>query len=120
MKINMVRVEVVGDVRRLAGPRLERLELVLRLRHVGLEEAERAELLDAIARISVYRIVSFMDLDAAEHALLFRQCCQFIMLFERFYWRFSYHHMNPVLDAMLGNGKVRVVGREDDGAVAFF
>ena len=107
MKINMVRVEVVGDVRRLAGPGLrffcccllshalaraptpstrsnvlcretpstrraqkdagsyfKRLELVLRLAHVGLEEGERAELLNSIPRISIYRIVPFMDLDA--------------------------------------------------------
>ena len=65
MKIDMVRVEVVGDVRRLAGPGLERLELVLRLAHVRLEEGERAELLDPVARIPIYRIVPFMDLDAA-------------------------------------------------------
>ena len=42
----------------------ERLELVLRLAHVGLEEGERAELLDPVARVSIYRIVPFMDLDA--------------------------------------------------------
>ncbi len=113
MKINMVRVEVVGDVGRLAGPGLrcffcvclvsvslstpsawrfslcvsprprplfapstrppqtdavsyfKRLELVLRLAHVGLEEGERAELLDPVARVPIYRIVPFMDLDAA-------------------------------------------------------
>ena len=42
----------------------KRLELVLRLAHVGLEEGERAELLNSIASISIYRIVPFMDLDA--------------------------------------------------------
>ena len=48
-----------------AGAYLERLELVLRLAHVRLEEGERAELLDPVARIPIYRIVPFMDLDAA-------------------------------------------------------
>ena len=48
-----------------AGSYFKRLELVLRLAHVGLEEAERAELLDPVARIPIYRIVPFMDLDAA-------------------------------------------------------
>ena len=47
-----------------AATYLERLELVLRLAHVGLEEGERAELLDPVARVPVYRIVPFMDLDA--------------------------------------------------------
>ena len=95
MKINMVRIQVVGDVRRLAGPGLrcffvvlshalaraptpstrraqtdagsnfKRLELVLRLRHVGLEEGERAELLDPVASIPIDGVVPFMDLDAA-------------------------------------------------------
>ena len=109
MKINMVRVEIIRNVRRLAGPGLrcffllsalprsgarphaidaqqrplprerrrrdphkrtpalyfKRLELVLRLRHVRLEEGERAELLDPVARVPIYRIVPFMDLDAA-------------------------------------------------------
>ena len=48
-----------------AATYLERLELVLRLAHVGLEEGERAELLDPVARVPIYRIVPFMDLDAA-------------------------------------------------------
>ena len=48
-----------------AGPYFKRLELVLRLAHVGLEEGERAELLDPVARIPIYRVVPFVDLDAA-------------------------------------------------------
>ena len=59
-----------------------------------------------------------MDLDATEHALLFRQCCEFIMLVERFDGRLRNHHMDPMLDAMLRYREMRVVGREDDGAVA--
>ena len=64
------------STRRAETPDLyfKRLELVLRLAHVGLEEGERAELLDPISGISIDGIVSFMDLDATEHALLFRQC----------------------------------------------
>ena len=55
--------DAVDATRGDAGAYLERLELVLRLAHVGLEEGERAELLDPIPSISVYRIVSFMDLN---------------------------------------------------------
>ena len=56
-----------------AATYFERLELVLRLAHVGLEEGERAELLDPVARVPVDGVVPFMDLDATEHALLFGQ-----------------------------------------------
>ena len=54
------------STRRAETPDLnfKRLELVLRLAHVGLEEGERAELLDPVARVSVDGVVSFMDLDA--------------------------------------------------------
>ena len=42
------------------------------------------------------------------------------MLVQRFYWWFSNHDMNAMFDAMLRYREMRVVGREDDGAVAFF
>lgn len=35
---HMMAVEVVGDVRALTGPSLEGMELMLRLRHVGVKE----------------------------------------------------------------------------------
>ena len=42
------------------------------------------------------------------------------MFFEGFYWWFCDHDMDPMLDAVLRYREMRVVGREDDGAVAFF
>ena len=61
----LVHFRAVDATRGDAVSYLERLELVLRLAHVGLEEGERAELLDPVARVPIYRIVPFMDLDAA-------------------------------------------------------
>ena len=62
----VVRVEVVRDVGRAPGPRAERVELVLRLRHVRSEEGECSERWHAVAGVGVDRVVSLVDLDGAE------------------------------------------------------
>jgi hypothetical protein len=55
--INVVRVEVIGDITVDTGPRLERLELHFRLRHVRAVEVEVSKLLSTGSGIVISRAV---------------------------------------------------------------
>jgi len=68
--VDVVRVEVVRDIRVDTGPRLERLELELRLRHVRVVEVEVTELLCSGAGIVVRRVESLVVLHEADESLL--------------------------------------------------
>lgn len=68
--INVVRIEVIGDVRVSASPSLEGLELALRLAHVAVKVVEVAQCAGLGARIPVRRVEPLVVLDEHEDPLL--------------------------------------------------
>jgi len=62
-EVDMMRIEIVTDITRLARPALEHIELIRGLRHVGGEECHCTDVDHAITSIKIDRIPSFMDLD---------------------------------------------------------
>ena len=69
VEVDVVRVEVVRDVGRTARPLPERLQLVLGLRHVAVEEAAVAQTPDPFACVDVHRVPALVELDHHQHAL---------------------------------------------------
>lgn len=67
--INMVRVQVIRNIRILARPRLERLQLALRLTHITIKIIPISQRLRLKPRIGVSRIIAFVMLDVDEDAV---------------------------------------------------
>ncbi len=66
-----MRVQIVADVTRLAGPLLEGDELLLGLTHVRVEVAELAQLLlDALLGIGVHWIIALVHFNRTQHVVL--------------------------------------------------
>ena len=114
-----MRIEVVRDIGRLPSPRLERVQLVLRLGHVGVHVLKvpksRAS---TITSIGVEGVKSLVDFNANQNILLRRQLCELDVMFQRLDDGLGNHHVHALLDALQGNVKVGIVRREDDGDVA--
>ncbi len=71
MKVDVMRVQVVADVARLASPLLEGDELLLGLTHVRVEVAELAQLLlDALFGIGVHGIIALVHFNGAQYVVL--------------------------------------------------
>ena len=68
--VDVVAVEVVGDIGLLACPGLEGVELVLGLRHVRVPVVKIAEVLGLEARIGVRGVEALVVLNEDVHALL--------------------------------------------------
>mmetsp|Transcript_35275 Transcript_35275/g.112207 ORF Transcript_35275/g.112207 Transcript_35275/m.112207 type:complete len:332 (-) Transcript_35275:139-1134(-) len=117
VEVHVVGVEVVGDVGGLAGPGLEGLELVLGLGHVAGEVGEGPEVLDPVAGVGVDRVEALVHLDLHEDVVLGRRGHQLAVVFQRLHGRLGDEHVHAALDARQGYLQVRVVRREDDGAV---
>lgn len=66
--INVVRVKVIRDIRVATRPRLERLQLRLRLTHVAVEIVEVTEGLRLGAGVRVGRVEALVVLDEYEYA----------------------------------------------------
>jgi hypothetical protein len=64
----VVRVEIVRDIRVATRPRLERLQLTLRLTHVAVEVVEVAEGAGLGAGVRVRRVEALVVLDEDEDA----------------------------------------------------
>ena len=80
MKVNVVAVQVVRNVRALARPGTESLELVLWLAHVRVEVRESAQGRDAIARVDVNGIEALVNLDGDQDVVLHSSARQRAML----------------------------------------
>ena len=93
IEIDVMGVQIVADIARLAGPGTKRLELILRLAHERREEAEVAQLADAIARIGIDRVPSLVNFHRHEHAAAPSRFGQRKMLFERLDDRLGDQHV---------------------------
>ena len=67
--INMVRVQIIGDITVLPGPRLERLELRLRLAHITVEVIEVAKRSCFRARVRVCGIEALVVFHEDEYPM---------------------------------------------------
>lgn len=117
--VDVVRVEVVADVRVLAGPCLERLELVLGLRHVRVEVVEVAELGQGfVARVRVGRVEALVVLDVDEDAGFAGFVEQVLVLAEELHRGLGDHYVDLALNGVQGDRVVSGVGCEDGDGVA--
>jgi hypothetical protein len=69
--IDMVRVQIVRNIRVHARPRLKRLELALRLTHITVKVIEVPQTLRLEAGVRVRRIIPLVVLDVDENSMLF-------------------------------------------------
>lgn len=67
--IDMVRVQIIRDIAVLACPRLEGLELELRLAHIAVEVVEVAERAGLVASVRVRRVEALVVFDEDEDAM---------------------------------------------------
>mmetsp|Transcript_94033 Transcript_94033/g.271813 ORF Transcript_94033/g.271813 Transcript_94033/m.271813 type:complete len:529 (-) Transcript_94033:5-1591(-) len=116
--VNVVRVQVVGDIGAAARPRLEGFQLLLRLRHVRPIVREGAELADAIPRVEVDGVEALVELGHAEHVFPPRGLDKLQVLLQLLHRRLRDHYMHAPLDASHGYFVVCVIRGEDDGQVA--
>mmetsp|Transcript_13222 Transcript_13222/g.23649 ORF Transcript_13222/g.23649 Transcript_13222/m.23649 type:complete len:317 (-) Transcript_13222:59-1009(-) len=120
-KINVMRVQIIGNIRRLARPSLEGFQLVLRLRHVSVHVLKVAKLRPgAIACIGVKGIPSLVHFHGDQYILLLGGLDEVYVMFESLDDGFGYHDVHSLVDAGEGDVVVGVVGGEDDGNVSGF
>lgn len=113
----MVRVEVVRDIAILTRPRLERLELALRLRHVRVEVVEVAELRSAEAGVGVGRVEPLVVLDVDEDIVFLGGFEEVLVVLEELDGGLGDEDVVAAFDGVEGDGVVGCVGGEDgDGA----
>mmetsp|Transcript_28456 Transcript_28456/g.77060 ORF Transcript_28456/g.77060 Transcript_28456/m.77060 type:complete len:299 (+) Transcript_28456:556-1452(+) len=117
--INVVGIQIVGNVRGLPGPGLEGFQLVLGLTHVGVHVLKVAEAApDSIPGIGVERIEALVDLDSDQDPLFGGGLGQLLVVLQGLNDGFRDHHVHAPLDTFHGNIKVGVVRGEDDGDVS--
>ena len=101
MKVDVVRVEVVGDVGGAPGPRAKGLELVLGLRHVRVHVSKATHLADAVARVDVDRIKALVDLHHAQHPGLLRRLLQREVVSKGLHRGFGHKDVEPERERVL-------------------
>jgi len=69
--IDMVRVQIVRDIRIHARPRLKRLELALRLTHITVKVIEVPKTLRLEPGVRIRRVIPLVVLDVDENSMLF-------------------------------------------------
>lgn len=117
--INMMAVEVVGDITLLAGPGLEGLELELGLAHVGVEVVEVAEGFGLCAGIGVGGVEALMVLDEDEDVVFARGLDERDVFGEGLDGGLGDEDVDAALDGVDCDGKVGWVGGEDGDCGAF-
>mmetsp|Transcript_24548 Transcript_24548/g.44272 ORF Transcript_24548/g.44272 Transcript_24548/m.44272 type:complete len:204 (+) Transcript_24548:117-728(+) len=120
-KINMMRVQIVRNIRRLARPSLEGFQLMLRLRHVSIHVLKVAKLRPrAIACIGVKWIPSLVHFHGDQYVLLLSGLDEVYVMFKGLDDGLCYHDVHSLVDAGEGDVVVGVIGGEDDGNVSGF
>lgn len=111
-------VEVVRDVRVLAGPGLERLQLRLGLRHVRVEVVPVAQRLGLEARVAVGRVEALVVLDEDVDALFLGLARQLDVVLQQLDGRLGDEDVDAALDGVQRDGVVRGIRGEDGDGVA--
>lgn len=106
-------VEVVRDITIPSGPRLEGLELTLRLAHVAVEVVEITQVFCLGAGIGVGRVETLVVLDEDEYAVLPRLLEKVEVVVEELGCGLGDENVDLALNGIEGNGVVGRVGSED-------
>ncbi len=114
--VDVVAVEVVGNVRLPAGPGLEGVELVLGLGHVAVPIVEVAQLLGLEAGVRVGRVEALVVLDEDVDALCLGPLDELLVVLEQLDGGLGDEDVDAALDGVEGNGEMgRVRGEDCDG-----
>ncbi|KAH6611314.1 hypothetical protein Trco_001334 [Trichoderma cornu-damae] len=116
--VDVVAVEVVGNVRLLAGPRLERLQLRLGLRHVRIEVVPVAQRLRPEAGVGVGGVEALVVLDEDEDAPLAGPARELGVVLQQLDGGLGDQDVDAALDGVQRDGEVRGIRREDGDGVA--
>jgi hypothetical protein len=111
--VDVVRIQVVGDVAVAAGPGLEGLQLELRLAHVTVEVVEVAQAAGFGAGVRVRRVEALVVLDEDEDAVLARLLEEVQVVRQQLGGRLGDQDVDLALDRVQRDRVVRGVRRED-------
>lgn len=109
----MVGVEVVGDVTLPPSPRLEGLQLTLRLAHIAVEVVEVTQVLGLGPGIRVGRVETLVVLNEDEDAMLSRLFEEVEVVVEELGCGLGDEDVDLALDGIERNGVVRRVRSEN-------
>lgn len=115
-----MRVQIIRDITLLASPRLEGLELTLRLTHVTIEVVEVAQIKRFVARIRVCWIKPLVVFDENKDTMLARFVNQGQMVRKELSGGLGDEDVDLALDGVHGNREVRRIGGEDCNSRARF
>lgn len=115
--VDVVAVEVVGDIGVNSGPGLESLELRLGLRHVRVEVVEVAELLGLEAGVGVSRVETLVVLDKDVDALLLGGLNESLVVLELLDSGLGEQDVDAALNGVEGDRVVSSIGCEDGDGV---
>ena len=120
VEINVVAVEVVGDVTAYTSPGLECLQLELGLTHVACKKVKLAQLLYSHPGIVVDRVKSLVNFNLKQNILLPGLLHQLLVLGERLHHGLGGHHMDPPLQSRQDNVIVSVIWSEHGTDISGF
>lgn len=96
------------------------VDMVLWLRHVAVEEGERAQVLDPIPSVGVDGVKALVKFHLHQHLVLRRCIYKLTVFFQSFHWRFGDQHMHPSPNAGQCYLQMCVVRCEDNSTIASF
>lgn len=111
--VNVVRVQIIRDITVLSSPRLEGLQLTLRLAHVTVEVVEVAQVKRFVARIRVCGIKPLVVFNKHEDTMLARLVDQGQMVRKELSGGLGDEDVDLALDGVQSDGEVSRVGGED-------
>ena len=118
--IDVMGIEIIGNIGRFSRPGLEGFELMFGLGHVGREVLKVAHggAARAIAGIGIEGIQSFVDFDGHQDVVLGGRGTQGLVLCERLHNGFGHHDVQSALNGRQANIKVRIVRGKDNHHIA--
>lgn len=111
--VDVVGVEVVGDVAIFASPCLECLKLALRLAHVGVKVVEVTELLGPESCVGIGGVVALVMLDVYKDIVLLSLFEELLVVLEQLDGWFCDKNVNAALNGVQSDRVVGGVRSED-------
>eukprot|EP00128_Syssomonas_multiformis_P006124 Colp12_sorted_trinity150504_noHs@15348 len=111
--VNMVGVQVVGDVRGAACPVLERVQLSLRLGHKAVEVSKVSQCANARAGILINGIEPLVVFNHYKHTLALSCLNKRAVFLQSLHRWFCNKDMAGMLDGIHSDVEMRIIGSED-------
>mmetsp|Transcript_4729 Transcript_4729/g.6888 ORF Transcript_4729/g.6888 Transcript_4729/m.6888 type:complete len:218 (-) Transcript_4729:109-762(-) len=105
-------IKVVRNIRTLASPCLECVQLVLRLRHVCIHVLKITQVTSSITCVRIKWVQPLVHLNRYENAFLPGLVGKFDMMLKLLHDGLRYHYMHTLFDALHRNVKMRIIGGE--------